>query len=195
MTRWRTRRGDWRSDAGAAAVEFAIVSVLLLAIIFAIIDFGRMFFVVQSVQAASREGARYGVVGTRQAACFGHPGASRKSGRRRLASLAASSTATQVNVYSATDINTPSWGSPLATTATGCASGMAAIKVSVTVSFKWLTPLGAFVGLLPNPDAAADPDLTNTRPIVGTTTMRCEALGGGRQARSRQSARIRHPIG
>lgn len=174
MTRWRTRRGDWRSDAGAAAVEFAIVSVLLLAIIFAIIDFGRMFFVVQSVQAASREGARYGVVGTPKPLVSAIQ-ARAASQAAAAASLAASSTATQVNVYSATDINTPSWGSPLATTATGCASGMAAIKVSVTVSFKWLTPLGAFVGLLPNPDAAADPDLTNTRPIVGTTTMRCES--------------------
>jgi hypothetical protein len=45
-------------DKGAAALEFALVLPLLLIISFGIIEFGRAYNVVVSLQGASREGAR-----------------------------------------------------------------------------------------------------------------------------------------
>jgi Flp pilus assembly protein TadG len=45
-------------DKGAAALEFALVLPLLLILSMAIIEFGRAYNVVVSLQGASREGAR-----------------------------------------------------------------------------------------------------------------------------------------
>lgn len=45
-------------DRGAAAVEFALVMPLLLLLVFALIDFGRMFNAQIVVTEAAREGAR-----------------------------------------------------------------------------------------------------------------------------------------
>lgn len=56
------RRGR-RGDDGAAAVEFALVSVLLLTLIFAIIQYGYFFFQSTAAESAAREGAREAAVG------------------------------------------------------------------------------------------------------------------------------------
>jgi Flp pilus assembly protein TadG len=50
-------------DAGAAAVEMALVLPLLLLIVFGAIDFGRMFFAQISLSAAAREGVRASALG------------------------------------------------------------------------------------------------------------------------------------
>jgi len=50
--------GVRRRDRGAQAVEFALVLPLLLLIIFAIIDFGRMLNAQITINEAAREGAR-----------------------------------------------------------------------------------------------------------------------------------------
>lgn len=56
----RRRRG--RGDDGAALVEFAFVSVLLLTLIFGIINFGLILNFDQDVTRAAAEGARGGAV-------------------------------------------------------------------------------------------------------------------------------------
>ena len=48
-----------RDESGATALEFVLILPLLLALIFGLIDFGRIGFVQVSVTAASREGARF----------------------------------------------------------------------------------------------------------------------------------------
>jgi Flp pilus assembly protein TadG len=53
----KTSRQKMR-DRGAAALEFALVVPLLLILSMAIIEFGRAYNVVVSLQGASREGAR-----------------------------------------------------------------------------------------------------------------------------------------
>ncbi len=53
LTRWG------RDERGAALVEFAIVVPMLLVLVLAIIDFGRMMAVSAGLAAAAREGARY----------------------------------------------------------------------------------------------------------------------------------------
>jgi Flp pilus assembly protein TadG len=57
----RVRRVLARED-GVAAVEFAIVAVLLFMVVFAIMVFGVVFSQYQAYQAAAREGARVAAV-------------------------------------------------------------------------------------------------------------------------------------
>lgn len=47
---------------GVAAVEFAIVAMLLFVLLFGILEFGRLFYVVNSVQEVTRRAAREAVV-------------------------------------------------------------------------------------------------------------------------------------
>ena len=51
-------RPRFKSDRGTAAIEFALVLPLFLLILFAILQFGFIFFVWNDMQNAAREGAR-----------------------------------------------------------------------------------------------------------------------------------------
>ena len=51
-----------RSQQGTAMVEFAIVAPVLLLFVFGIIDYGRYFFLYNSLTNAAREGARLAAV-------------------------------------------------------------------------------------------------------------------------------------
>jgi Flp pilus assembly protein TadG len=57
------QKGGSRQDDGAAAVEFALVSILLFLLLFGIIEFGIGFFTQQGAAAAAREAARRAIVG------------------------------------------------------------------------------------------------------------------------------------
>ena len=57
----RLRRAA-RGDRGAAAVEFALISIPLMAIILAIIAFGIGFFWQTTISEVARQGARYGAI-------------------------------------------------------------------------------------------------------------------------------------
>ncbi|WP_430332001.1 TadE/TadG family type IV pilus assembly protein [Rhodococcus sp. ACT016] len=48
----------FRSDSGAAAVEFALVVPILITLVLGIIEFGRGYNVQNAVSAAAREGVR-----------------------------------------------------------------------------------------------------------------------------------------
>jgi Flp pilus assembly pilin Flp len=50
-------------DDGAAAVEFALVALLLFTLIFAVIQFGYTFFEYVSIAHAAREGVRWAALG------------------------------------------------------------------------------------------------------------------------------------
>ena len=52
-----------RSEEGQSLVEFALVFVVFIFIVFAIVDFGHLFFVEMDVQNAIQEAARYGSTG------------------------------------------------------------------------------------------------------------------------------------
>jgi Flp pilus assembly protein TadG len=51
-----------RQQRGVAVVEFAIVAMLLFTLLFGIIEFGRLFYVFNSVQEVTRRAAREAVV-------------------------------------------------------------------------------------------------------------------------------------
>jgi Flp pilus assembly protein TadG len=55
-TRWRLR-----GEAGAAAVEMALVLPILLVMLFGIVDFGLTMYTQEVLANASREGARQGI--------------------------------------------------------------------------------------------------------------------------------------
>jgi hypothetical protein len=56
---WRRRRPG--SQSGAAAVEFALVLPVFLAVIFGMIDFGWYYYQRYTLAAAVRDGVRFGV--------------------------------------------------------------------------------------------------------------------------------------
>jgi Flp pilus assembly protein TadG len=51
-----------RDCCGQALVEFALCTVLLLAVIFAVVEFGRLMLVYTTIGNAARIGARYAIV-------------------------------------------------------------------------------------------------------------------------------------
>lgn len=61
-----------REEAGAAAVEFALVVVILVAVLLAVIQFGYTFFEYVSVAHAAREGARWASLGASADAVESH---------------------------------------------------------------------------------------------------------------------------
>jgi Flp pilus assembly protein TadG len=50
--------GGLKKESGAAAVEFALISIVLFTILFGIIEFGQFYSQFQVFQSAAREGAR-----------------------------------------------------------------------------------------------------------------------------------------
>ena len=55
-------RSPFMQQRGVAAVEFAIISLLFFTILFAILEFGRMLYVYNTMQEVTRRGARTAVV-------------------------------------------------------------------------------------------------------------------------------------
>jgi Flp pilus assembly protein TadG len=53
---------NWKDEGGAAAVEFAVIMILLLIIVFGIVEFGIAFSRRNVYIGAAREGARYAAV-------------------------------------------------------------------------------------------------------------------------------------
>lgn len=49
-------------ERGAAAVEFALVVPILIALVLGIADFGRAYLMQSTLSMAAREGARYGAI-------------------------------------------------------------------------------------------------------------------------------------
>jgi Flp pilus assembly protein TadG len=52
----------FKNDEGTTAVEFALVSIIFLSMIFAIFESGRMFWALNTMQYAVEAGTRFGLV-------------------------------------------------------------------------------------------------------------------------------------
>ena len=159
MTRWRTRHRGYPGDRGAAAVEFAIVLVVLLLIIFAIIDFGRLLFAWQSMKAASREGARVGVVGTNTGAAIWNKAQESGSTAASLAGGVLVVTAQAQGDTAPTTLSST-------TSRDFCTTAGNSLTVNASTDFRWFTPTMPLLGLIVGP--------ANVPRVDASTTMRCE---------------------
>lgn len=117
----------WRADRGASAVEFAIVAPLLLLIVFATVDFGRLVNAQIKATEAAREGARAAAV----------------AGPSTVRSAAASSRAREVDsrirvVSPSTYCDPPYTDEEDAT-------------VHTELDFDWITPVGSIAALFGGP--------------------------------------------
>ena len=95
LRRITTRTTDLASDTGAAAVEFALVLLPLLLILFGIIDFGRAYNTQLSLSAAAREGAR-------EMALHNNPVAARAAVRGATTDLTPTVTDAQITITPST---------------------------------------------------------------------------------------------
>jgi Flp pilus assembly protein TadG len=58
----KNNHSSFRQQRGVAAVEFAIIAVMLFVLLLGIIEFGRLFYVFNTMQEVSRRAAREAVV-------------------------------------------------------------------------------------------------------------------------------------
>lgn len=139
------------SESGATVVEFALVLPLLLLLIVALIDFGRMGFVEVSITSASREGARLssfypnGTVNNLDIINLVESAAPGAASVAQLSSSAILSTSTQVCTSTPND-NT---------------------YVTVSTNFQWLLPIDLVRFI--SPDSTLGQGIT----LSSTSAMRC----------------------
>ncbi|MGN6244749.1 MAG: TadE/TadG family type IV pilus assembly protein [Motilibacteraceae bacterium] len=137
----------WRSSGpehGAAAVELALVLPLLLLFLSGLVDFGLAYFAKISVNSAARDGARW--------AALGEP----------LSDV-------QARVVAAAP-SLPLGGSapPAVTAFTACPNGGGNGSVTVSYTYRFITPLGAVMGFF----GGGGPGTSVA--ITSTGVMRCE---------------------
>ncbi len=146
------RRGVLFSERGATAVEFALILPLMLVLIFALVDFGRIGYTQIMVASVANDGARLssldsaGVTDSQNVVDF-----------------------VQSSALDAAKIAQLGGSGALTVTVTKCSSTASSENTLVTAStnFKWLLPVG-LLSLVTNGAASLD-DFT----ISSTGTMRC----------------------
>jgi Flp pilus assembly protein TadG len=158
----RTRVGFARERTGDNAqsfVEFALVLPLLLILVFGIIDFGMGLRTYIGVSTATREGARYGALGS-TAGTFISGGAGDCDGSTRTTIVGR--VCSELN-----GMNLDNLQSVTVTYPSGKLSGNS-VHVSAEYRYEYITPVRRFVSLFTL--GALDDDIT----LTSTTDMRLE---------------------
>jgi len=125
--------GQQNGEAGSALVEFAVVALLLLTLLFGIVDVGRALFAYDFVANAARRGTRFAMV--RGQNCI-LPGSSSCSANQSAIQTYLTSNATGINTSALTVTATCIAGA----SAPPCAPGVP-IQVTVTYAFGFISPL------------------------------------------------------
>ena len=146
--------GVQHHDRGAAAVEFALVSVLLFTLLFAIIQYGFLFFQFQAAAATAHEGARLAALGIDECPDFG-----RAVRDRGTANGLPAGAVTEVHV-SYSDPNDPSVFD-------------ADRGVTALVRVVW-TPTSFGVPFVPYPRGPLTSQAATTVEAVGAVTTACD---------------------
>lgn len=128
-----TAPGRERSgERGSAFVEFALVSPLLLLLMFGVLDFGRLFFTQLTLQHALREAGRFAVTGNHLPNAGGSTNMSRIASIKQVAQQSAAGLdLTAIQIHSVKG-GTNNAGGPSDT-----------VTISLTTNLKLLTPLVA----------------------------------------------------
>lgn len=100
-----------RTDSGAAAVEFALVILLLVPLLIGIIEFGRAYNVQLSLSAAAREGVRVMAIGDDPAA------------------------ATQATIDAAPSLNPALTAGDITVSPAACTGGDATVAINYNLTF------------------------------------------------------------
>jgi len=137
-------------DRGSVAVEFALLLPVLLLIIFGVIDFGRAINAQITLTQAAREGAR-------------------------LASLGAVNPAVQNRVTLAATNLSPVTATVTSSCLPGAGVGVDAV-VTVSYTFTFVTPVGAFAAMF------GSASFGSTLALTATGEMPCETLSAGSPA-------------
>jgi Flp pilus assembly protein TadG len=119
-------------DSGAAAVEFALVLPVLLLVVFAIIDFGRMYWEQVTLTSAAREGVRIAALGESNPTVV------------RSKTLGAAPGIDAADITVSLDGTTVTSTSP---DGTACTPGEQ-VTVTATTDFSYLTPLPGLAGFI-----------------------------------------------
>jgi Flp pilus assembly protein TadG len=161
-----------RSQRGQSLVEFALIVPMLLILVFGIIDFGMGLRAYISVATATREGARYAVVGN-------PPGTFTSGGSGQCNGTTTNTTVGKVceTINGLTLANLQSVTVEICTTASPpvCSTAPAppypvdeSIRVTATYRYHYITPVKALVNFV---SAGA---LTDYLTISSSTEMRVE---------------------
>ncbi|WP_366916425.1 TadE/TadG family type IV pilus assembly protein [uncultured Nocardioides sp.] len=152
--RWRSRT-DRRTERGAAAVEFALVLPLLMAVLVGIINFGFLFAQDLALSNAARQAARFGVIAGRTCDAVKTEGVGAASGL--ITDLATS--------HVAVDLVTPAPSTTTAClgTAEACKGAPIGSNVEVTMTYPARVMIPNFI-----------PGLGSTRTLTGKGVFRCE---------------------
>lgn len=135
-----------KNERGAAVVEFAIASVVLLMLLFGIISYGYALSFKQGLTQAAAEGARAGAVAT--------------SGQAQTAAAAAIAPALNAFKKSCSSTGMSCTYSTLAAD-TGCAAGTSCLRVRVSYDYRNYPLLPKFPGLgLLLPDTLSSTSIT-----------------------------------
>ena len=148
-----------RSERAQSLVEISIVVPIFLILVFGIIDFGMGLRTYISVEQATREGARFGVVGN-SAGTFTTGGSGECNG---------STTTTVVGRVCATlnGLDLTHVTSVSVTYPNGNSSGNS-VRVTVTYNYKYITPVQRLVKFF------SGGSVGSSIPITSTTDMRIE---------------------
>jgi Flp pilus assembly protein TadG len=141
------RRRPVHRSRGQTLVEFALVFPIFMLVLFGIIDVGRFVYVSNSLNEASREGARYGSVEQWQYSCpasVGSPDRFTCTSAVTLGRLAGA----PANVAATVTCKTVGAGGVLSNvTASKCGQNDLLIVQATAPSFQFLTPgIGRFLG-------------------------------------------------
>lgn len=149
---WRRVANSAKDQAGASAVEFALIAPLLLLLIFLLIDVARLGYVQISLNSAVREGVR--------ASSFGLSLSEITS-----VTVAASGNASQVADLSGnSSLQVRQVRSCSASNALGRTT-----EVDISIQFNWVTPVDLVLNATDNNDAS----LVSSRNLTAKGVMVC----------------------
>jgi Flp pilus assembly protein TadG len=153
-----------RGEGAQSLTEFALILPIFVILVFGIIDFGMGLRAYITVAQATREGARYGVVGNSPGS-FSAGGSGDCNGSTSTNVIG--KVCSTMNGLDLTDIQTVSVECPDTSTAAPCDPGDS-VEVHAEYRYHYITPVKTFVNFL---SAGSMPDYIT---VSSTTTMRQE---------------------
>ena len=133
-----------RREEAQSLAEFALILPMFLIMVFGVIDFGMGLRAYITLSSATREGARYGVVGN-QAGTFTAGGVGDCDGTKTTSIVG--KVCTTMNGLGLTNIQTVTTKCPPAITKPPCAPG-SPIEVHAEYRYRYITPVKSIVNVL-----------------------------------------------